>query len=300
MNADDPRAAQSNNATGGGVQIITQAGDIVMESREESRPRAKHSRFIGFGLAAVLVVAAVAGWIAAERDQDAQMADMVREGLALMPNLEAAKVSAYIAGGSSGEVLDGDSPPEKVTDVRSPHVDLKLGNVVHGASLITKASITFTRFQSLEPCSAEGGRRVFTADYQFAVPDGQLEVPLARPFTLSKEFTHEVVADKYDRFELTVGSRSRPEGAAPWVAVMEVVLEHDGGKQLKIGPIAVVDTGSISTFHPDGDQWVFPASPAPGCIEKNLELVSDVLRIPNLVVSKELSSLNRTLQQFRK
>ncbi|MFJ2193891.1 hypothetical protein ACIOJE_39090 [Kitasatospora sp. NPDC087861] len=305
MSSPGQQGSQANNASGNATQNITQTGDIVLgEPPEEAGRRAKHHRFVRTGIAVGLVVAVAVGFVVFRIEQESKTSnDLARSGPELKSDLALSKVSAYIAGGTAGEERDRSmdaAPVSAINDLHGPHIDLTLANIANGTSLITKASITFNRLQSLEPCAAVGGPVVITANYQFTIPDEQEPVPPAKPFTLSKELTHEVVANKHDRFELTVGNKTVPEGASPWVAVMDVVLEHDGGKQLKIGPIAVVSTGDNSEFYPDGDQWVFPQEPAAGCVEKNTALVSDVLKIPNVVVSKELAGLDRTLQRLRK
>ncbi len=304
MNPPGPQDAQTNSAYGNATQNIVQNGDFIAgDTPEEAGRKARHRRFVRYGIAAGLTLALATGGILFKIERDSQTSNqLAKHGPELKSDLALSKVAAYIAGGTTGEERDAsvlDAPVEKVNDLRGPHIDLTLGNIANGTSLITKADITFTRLQNLKPCYGEGGPLVLTANYQFAIPDHQVAVPPAKPFTLSKELTHEVVANKHDRFELTVGRKTVIEGAVPFVAVMDVVLEHDGGKQLKIGPVAVVDTGNMSTFYPDGDHWVIADGPAPGCMEENAKMVSDVLRTPNVVVSAELAGLDRALQPFR-
>ncbi|GAA2785276.1 hypothetical protein GCM10010441_07790 [Kitasatospora paracochleata] len=301
MSSPDPRGPQANNASGNATQNITQSGDIVLgEAPEEAGRRAKHNRFVKIAISVGLIVAVAVGFAVFRIEQQSQTTnDLARKGPELKSDLTLSKVSAYIAGGTSGEQRYGEEVT-KTTDLHGPHIDLTLANIANGTSLITKASITFNQLQSLAPCSAEGGEIVVSANYQFTIPDDQQPVPPAKPFTLSKEIAFEVVANRHDALELSLGNKTIIEGVSPWIAVVNVVLEHDGGQQLTVGPIAVVNTGDISTFYPDGDQWVMPENPAPGCIEKNTKLVSDILKTPNLVVSKEVASLDRTLQRFKK
>ncbi|CAM5302056.1 hypothetical protein AB0F92_22760 [Kitasatospora aureofaciens] len=302
MGSPDQAGAQANNAYGNATQNITHGGDIVLESPEEVRRRAKHNRFVRIGIALGLVVAATVGIVVFQIEQDSQTSnDLARSGPELKSNLAASQVSAYIEGGIDGEEYDASVQNAARTKVNlyGPHIDITLGNIANGTSLVTKASITFNRLQSLKSCAAVGGQLVVSANYQFQIPDNQQPVPPAKPFTLTKPISYEVTANKHDRLMLTVGLPAIPDGNSPWLGVVDVILEHDGGQQLKIGPIALVDTGSNSEFYPAGDKWKIPDKPAAGCIDENIKLVSEVLKTPNLVVSREVAGLDRALRNFK-
>jgi hypothetical protein len=304
MMSADRRGTQENNAHGNARQYIAQHGNVIVpEAPEEAGHRAKHRRWVRYGLAGILAGAAVVTYFVIRIEGHSKESnDLARQGPELKSDLVASQVSAYIKGGVEGESYDAtqENPVRtKATNIHGPHIDITLGNIANGASLVTKASITFNRLQSLEPCAATGGEVVVSANYQFKIPEDQQPVPPAKPFTLTKAISYEVSANKHDRLMLTVGLPEIPDGNSPWLGVVDVSLEHDGGQQLKIGPIALVDTGANSEFYPDGDTWVIPANPAEGCIEKNLQLVSEVLKTPNVVVAKEVAALDRALRNFK-
>ncbi|MFJ4095072.1 hypothetical protein ACIPYS_26085 [Kitasatospora sp. NPDC089913] len=298
---DQPRS-QANNAYGNATQNITQSGDIVLDSPEEARRRAKHNRFVRIGIALGLATAVTVGFVVLRIERESETSnDLARSGPELKSNLAVSQVSAYIKGGIDGEEYDASVQNAARTklELRGPHIDITLGNIANGTSLVTKASITFNRFQTLRSCAAVGGPIVVSENYQFKIPDNQQPVPPAKPFTLTKAISYEVAANKHDRVMLTVGVPTIPFGKSPWLAVVDVVLEHDGGQQLRIGPIALVDTGANSEFYPADDKWKIPDKPTDGCIDENIKLVSDVLKTPNLVVSREVSGLDRALRNFK-
>ncbi|MER6444122.1 hypothetical protein [Streptomyces venezuelae] len=303
MMSADHRGTQENNAHGNARQYIAQNGSVIVpEAPEEAGHRAKHRRRVKYGLAGLLVGAAVVAYFLIRIEGHSKVSnDLARHGPELKSNLAVSQVSAYIEGGIEGEQFDGtaeNAVRKKLTNLRGPHIDITLGNIANGTSLVTKASVTFNRLQSLKPCAAVGGELVVSANYQFKIPDDQRPVPPAKPFTLTKTISYEVTANKHDRLMLTVGLPEIPDGNSPWLGVVDVILEHDGGQQIKIGPIALVDTGANSDFYPDGDKWKIPAKPVEGCIEENIKLVSEVLKTPNLVVAREVAGLDRALRNF--
>ncbi|MEU1284528.1 hypothetical protein [Kitasatospora sp. NPDC005856] len=302
MGSPDQPGSQNINAYGNATQAITQSGDIVLDSPKEVGRRAKHNRFVRIGIALGLVVAVAVGVVVFRIERDSQTSnDLARSGPELKSNLAASQVSAYIEGGIEGEEYDASvqNAARTKVDLHGPHIDITLGNIANGTSLVTKASITFNRLQSLKSCAAVGGQLVVSANYQFKIPEDQQPVPPAKPFTLTKAISYEVTANKHDRLMLTVGLPTIPGGNSPWLGVVDVAFEHDGGQQLKIGPIALVDTGANSEFYPAGDKWKIPDKPAAGCIDENIKLVSEVLKTPNLVVSRELTGLDRALRHFK-
>ncbi|MFF4385080.1 hypothetical protein [Kitasatospora sp. NPDC001547] len=303
MSSPDQPGSQNINAHGNATQAITQSGDIVLDSPEEIRRRAKHHRFVRIGIALGLVVAVAVGVVVFQIERDSQTSnDLARSGPELKSDLALSQVSAYIEGGIDGEEYDAsvqNAVRRKAPNVYGPHIDITLGNIASGTSLVTKASITFNRLQPLKSCAAVGGELVVSANYQFKIPEGQQPVPPSKPFTLTKTISYEVSANKHDRLMLTVGESKIPDGASPWLGVVDVVLEHDGGRQLKIGPIALVSVGSNSEFYPSGDKWKIPDKPADGCIEENSKLVAEVLKTPNLVVAREVAGLELALRHFK-
>lgn len=300
----DHRGTQENNAHGNARQYIAQNGNLIVpEAPEEAAHRAKHRRRVKYGIAGILAGTAVVTYFVIRIEGHSKVSnDLARHGPELKSDLAVSQVSAYIEGGIDGEERDAsveNSVRKKLTNLYGPHIDITLGNIANGTSLVTKASITFNRLQSLKPCAAVGGELVVSANYQFKIPDHQQPVPPAKPFTLTKTISYEVTANKHDRLMLTVGLPNIPDGNSPWLGVVDVILEHDGGQQLKIGPIALVDTGANPEFYPDGDKWKIPAKPAEGCIEENTKLVSEVLKTPNLVVAREVAGLDRALRNFK-
>ncbi|MEU0184165.1 hypothetical protein ABZ312_23685 [Streptomyces sp. NPDC006207] len=218
--------------------------------------------------------------------------------------LELAKVTASIKGGISGTSRDGDAAPEKENDLRGVHVEITVRNLEDAPAFISKATLTFRKSGYPEPCYNIGGPLVYTANYEFTVPDSQPYVDDSSglhkvPFSLSNELTHEIPPNKYEKFMITVGPESIPDQGNPWFGVFDIVLEHDDGKNLKIGPLAVVNTGGNSMFYPDGDGWHIEGEQVPGCTKRNADLIAEVMRTPNLVTSKEFASLDSALEQYR-
>ncbi|MFI5534215.1 hypothetical protein ACIA8O_37335 [Kitasatospora sp. NPDC051853] len=275
----------------------------VAEPPGEAGHRAKHRSWVKWGIVILVIIVAVGTFYVVRLDEHAQVSnDLARHGPELKSDLALSQVSAYVTRGGEGEerdVTDASAPVEKRTGLQGAGIDLTLGNVANGTSLVTKASITFNSLRSLPPCASTGGPLVITANYQFTLPEDQGPVPPAKPFTLTKTISHEVVANKHDRLMLTVGMPTIVEGVSPWVAVVDVVLEHDGGQQLKTGPIAILYPGYQYDFYPDGDDWKIPTEPNVGCIAENRELLAEVLKTPNLVLAKEVASLDRILRNYR-
>ncbi|MEC4019798.1 hypothetical protein [Streptomyces sp. H27-D2] len=214
--------------------------------------------------------------------------------------LELAKVTAGIKEGISGTSTDGPASPVKVDGLRGVHIEVTVRNLENAPSFISKATMTFRKSGHLEACYGLGGPLVYTADYKFTIPDEQPVSGDGRsykvPFSLSAELTHQIPPNRYEKFMLTVGPERSPEGSSPWYGVLDVTLEHDDGKKLKVGPLAVIDTGDNSMFYPDGKGWHVEAEHIAGCTKRNAALVAEVMRTPKLTASKEFASLDRALR----
>ncbi|MEU6934320.1 hypothetical protein AB0A05_34825 [Streptomyces sp. NPDC046374] len=227
-------------------------------------------------------------------------------------SLELAMVTAELRDGISVENRDAfdEAPPEKGKG-RGVHIDITAKNLGKAPAFISKATMTFRKSGYLEPCYAIGGQLLTTAVYGFTIPDTQPSEPVADgrprlhrvPFSVSKELTHEIPPNKYEKFTLTVGPETIVEGGNPWFGVLDITLEHDGGQKLKIGPIAVVDTGGNPAFFPDWRKgeppWYIEKETAPGCTKRNADFVSELMKTSKLVPSKEFSSLNDALAKYR-
>ncbi|MER5931777.1 hypothetical protein [Streptomyces sp. NPDC002054] len=226
-------------------------------------------------------------------------------------SLELEKVTAELKDGIPIErknALD-DSTSEKGSG-RGVHIDVTAKNLGKAPAFISKATMTFRKSGYPEPCYGIGGQLLTTATYGFIIPDSQPAEAATDgrprlhkvPFSLSKELTHEIPPNKYEKFTLTVGPETIVEGGNPWFGVLDITLEHDGGQKLKIGPIAVVDSGGNPAFFPDWRKgkapWYIEEEQVAGCTKRNAEMVSEVMRTPKLVPSKEFSSLDAALAKY--
>ena len=118
--------------------------------------------------------------------------------------------------------------------------------------------------------------------------------PAATGWEETAELTHTVDDNAYEKFTLTTGPRTTLEGDAPWLGVFDVELVHDGGKKLRLGPVAVISPGGSPSFYPDGGRWVIQRpEDFPGCTDRNERIVTKALKTPHVIASRELLALRR-------
>ncbi len=219
--------------------------------------------------------------------------------------LKLAKVTAQIKDSVSGEQSRGGEDSEKSNNLRAVNIDLTVKNLGDHPAFISKATMTFDESGHLKPCYAIGGDLLSTANYTFTIPDDQprKEGTLLHvtPFSISKELTHEIPPNKYEKFTLTVGPKTIPDGGSPWFGVLHITLFRDTGDGLKIGPLAVVNTGGNPAFYPEFDKnaWHIEKEHFPGCTKKNAEKISSIMAISDRTPSVEFSSLNKALQNYK-
>ncbi|GAB2947842.1 hypothetical protein GCM10027280_40710 [Micromonospora polyrhachis] len=227
---------------------------------------------------------------------------VAKEGPTLRPGLQLVGLSAYITDDLDGwsqdasEVTGPDEEPPTVPeqDFHGPKIDVTIGNLASGASLVTKVIVTFRESQQLQGCRAGGGPLSIGAYYDFVVPDE----PPPTPYTLEKEVRYEVPANKHERIALTVGPRV---AINPWIGLVEIELVHDGDQRLRFGPVAVVDTGDNQHIYPDDTgEWIIspPYEDEKPCHRENLALVTDVLETRDVTASKELVKLREALERL--
>ncbi|MGC9539520.1 hypothetical protein [Streptomyces sp. UG1] len=223
--------------------------------------------------------------------------------------LELAKATAEIRPGIPATETDGTyevSPaPVKIEGgVLGIHIDLTVKNLGTKPAFISKATMTFRKSGYPEGCVGIGGPLLTTATYNFTIPDDQPyedggpQLLHKTPFSISRELTHEIPPNKYEKFTLTVGPESDVK-VNPWFGVLDVILERDDGKKLEIGPLAVIASGSNPAFYPDGDSWSIDEEKSyPECLKRNAAMVREIMRTPKITVSKEFASLDKALSKY--
>ncbi|MFF9569843.1 hypothetical protein [Streptomyces sp. NPDC014685] len=226
------------------------------------------------------------------------------EGTKRVAELELVKVIAELEEGVSGETSRNGEKPEKSDDFRGVHIKVTVKDLGDRPAFISKATVTFEKSGYLKPCYGIGGDLVSTATYDFIIPDDQprdanKQFQHKVPFSLEKELNHEIPANKYELFTLTVGPKTIPDGGSPWFGVLHVTFLRDTGEKLKVGPLAVVNSGGNPAFYPefDSNAWYIEEESVPGCTKENAELVSSVMKTPNLTPSPEFASLNKDLKK---
>lgn len=206
------------------------------------------------------------------------------------PKLKVARVAAYIEGGIDGtERITPEAEPVKAKDLYGPHLDVTFENRAPGPSLITKATLRLREAGNLPGCHPSGGGLGISMNYDFPMP---LELPKT-PYEKTKDISFTVEDNKLDRLTLTMGPETVGWGSA-WYGVVDVIFEHDGTRTT-VGPVAVVDTGSDGQFYPQGDTWVIENVNDPACLDETAALVDRLASIPDVTVSKELTSLRDKL-----
>ncbi|MEV5010208.1 hypothetical protein ACFY0A_28115 [Streptomyces sp. NPDC001698] len=219
---------------------------------------------------------------------DVQASTGVSEA-ARQPDLKVARIAAYIKGGIDGTDQTEGQEPEKLKDLRGPHLDVTFENRAPGPSLITKATLRLREAGYLPGCHRTGGELAISRNYDFPMPN---ELPKT-PYEKSKDISFTVEDNKLDRLTLTMGPEVVGWGTA-WYGVAEIIFEHDGTKTT-VGPIALVDAGGDGQFYPKGDTWVIENVDNPACLDENAALVDRLMSIPDVTVSKELTTLRDKL-----
>jgi hypothetical protein len=220
-------------------------------------------------------------------------------------DLQLAKVTAEIKADVSGATSRYGEAPEKTDGNRAVHIFLTVKNLGDHPAFISRATMKFERSGYLEPCYAIGGDLLSTATYSFTIPDDQPKrkgtLLHKTPFAISTELTHEIPPNKYEKFTLTAGPKTIPDGGSPWFGVLDVTLLRDTGEKLQIGPLAVVNTGANPAFYPEFDRnaWHVEKEHFPGCMKKNVSLVSSIMRTPGLTPSAEFVALDKALQAYK-
>lgn len=279
-----------------------------MKSRA-ARPRPRHA---ARGALAALTALAALSALGCTREEthcsdSAQCGDGNGRNAAAKASaeLKLAKVTAQIKDSASGKQGRAGEKAESAENLRAVNIDLTVRNLGDHPAFISKATVTFEKSGFLEPCYAIGGDLLSTANYTFTIPDNQprKEGTLlhATPFSISKELTHEIPQNKYEKFTLTVGPKTIPDGGSPWFGVLRITLLRDSGSKLNVGPLAVVDTGGNPAFYPEFDKnaWHIEKEHIRGCTKKNVTTVSEIMQTPHLTPSAEFATLEQALRNYR-
>ncbi|WP_433717018.1 hypothetical protein ACQP2Y_23950 [Actinoplanes sp. CA-051413] len=239
-------------------------------------------------------------------DQARRANDIAASAQVLRPGLQISAKAAYITDGISGTSTGGVSEsgadpesPAPQNDLPGPKIDITLSNSSTGASLVAAAVVDVSVAQHLERCFAIGGSVVVSADYDVRIPNP----PPPAPFMVTRDMRFEVESGRHDRFTLTIGPTPVGEGEAPMLVVAAVTLVHDGGSRLAAGTFALVDSGYGAFYAlPDGT-WEVPAVDSvtqteKECLRRNEAAVQQVVRRPEITVSRELATLEKALRVF--
>lgn len=293
----------------GGVQLSTSTSEeppapdqprsVFRRIQEVHRQRSWGGLFAFYSGIITIGIAAIGLFISCQANSIAQEDSQSRA------ELELAKVTAGLKG-IPGEIT-GFGKEEKI-EVDAAHIAVTVRNLENAPSFISKATLVFSEGGRLYHCYPEDGAIQFTGHYTFKIPQSQIikgsnwnaEWIYRVPFNLSAEVTYKVPPNDYQKFLLSVGPETSTAADAPWYAVMDVVLEHDDGKTLRFGPIAVIGPGDEMT--PEGDEWYIGSYASPTyreCMKRNAALVSELVNTPSVVASTELTSLDRTLDKYR-
>lgn len=232
-------------------------------------------------------------------------ADATANGPTLKSDLKVAKVEALLGEGIKGEEkdysLEGHPTVQKI-NAWGPHVKVTVQNIATAPALITKVKATFHQSFDLEPCYGAGGQFGNTVKYQLTIPDDQPRekgtLSHKVPFTKEAEMSFTVAANAFEQFTLTTGNEITVDGESPWIGVFDVELEHDNGKKLTFGPVAVIDTGANPSFYADGDTWHIEPEDVAGCTKRNAATVAKILSTPKVTASKELKNLDKAFREF--
>ncbi|MFF9795475.1 hypothetical protein, partial [Streptomyces bacillaris] len=240
-------------------------------------------------LTVTIIIAAVAYYPSADSaDSTRKQTDIAASEASRLPKLKVARTAAYIDGDLKGVSDDGQT---KIGGLRGPLIDITFENRANGPALIIKATLKFREMGEIAACldGGSGGVLGVSANYDFPVPNPLPEMP----FHVEKEISFEVGANEYDRLTLTTGPAASL--GTPWFSIVDVVIEHDGGKKMQIGPFALIDTGMDQRFHPKPhDGWVVDVDD-PSCLSEVSEITERLLGTPKVTASKELKSLKVAL-----
>lgn len=267
---------------------------------DTSEPRAAPSRqwrtpAIVVGIAGVVATLGVGIWAYGPSADSAEsgrtQASVATAEASRQPNLKVARALAYLKDDLSGTFSDANlGTVEKANELRGPHIDITFENRAAGPALVTNATLRYREMGYLETCSAVGGPLEVSVNYDMPVPAPLPEVP----YEVKKDISFEVDANDLDRLTLTTGPTKT--AGRPWYGVVDVILEHDGGKTQTIGPFALVDSGGDENFYPDFDQnkWVIRSSDQ-DCLRGTANLTDRLLKTPKVIAAKELKSLQVSL-----
>ncbi|GAA3552513.1 hypothetical protein GCM10022419_036070 [Nonomuraea rosea] len=268
--------------------------------REGPRPPAdpgswrSPATIIAVAALAVGLLSAYLAWDSARSSRLAAEAGQRESGRRSL--LEVSAVSAYLTDGLAGERIPLGEPgaaPRKESGLRGPLIDLTLRNRGSGEGLIDSVTVRVRRSELLTGCYAAGGIERVSAYY-----DVPIDTRARTPFTASKEVRFSVPAGEHDRFTLTLGPAKDLDAAGTWYGVVDVILHHEDGQDIEVGPIAVVDAGSDPYFYPKGSTWSYERSADPACMRLNARAIAEVAALDGVVMSKEFATLHSVLRHF--
>ncbi|GHA51951.1 hypothetical protein GCM10010329_86720 [Streptomyces spiroverticillatus] len=226
--------------------------------------------------------------------------DLTREGEVKKAGLEIAKVSAF-AVKVPAEVIgeeDAGIPQRPPASARGVHVEITVRNLEESPSFISRLMVTFQASGHPDVCSPAGGPLSVTAEYQVKIPWDQ---PLQKgsgyhkvPFTVTHELTHEIRPNMYEKFLISLGPEYEYE-EMPWLGIFKIALERDSGEKVETNPIAAIE----------GDYTTRPFSESANddkerrCQVRNSNEVLSMLKVPDLILSREFRDLKAELEAIR-
>ncbi|MGI5190583.1 hypothetical protein ACQEVI_20770 [Promicromonospora sp. CA-289599] len=232
--------------------------------------------------------------------------DLIASEAARRPGLRAVSMSAYM----SGPVVDGKEtevgvPDKPVTGLRGPVVDVLVDNRAPGPAIITQIRLEVVEAGTIDECRGTGGPLGWSRDYDIKVPHPLPSTPLTIVTDIEEPLS--VPANETDRFLLLVGPEE-PEPQSIWYSVFDAWILQPDLKDVPIGRVAVVTTGSSAGIYladDESSQWVDTITyrnpdgtwidGTQECLAEQSATVKRVLAMEDTVFQKELVTLGELL-----
>ncbi|MEO3867523.1 hypothetical protein ABGB18_01695 [Nonomuraea sp. B12E4] len=265
-------------------------------------PQAGRSRRSGWtepqalcALAAV-IISVVSLFVALDSARSGRdSADISRREASRAGVLDVSAVAAYLGTDLEGETvpLRPEDEPRKVAGLAGPKIDITLKNRGSGEAMLTSATVTVLSSETLSPCMSVGGTEGIAANYDFPV-----DVAARPPFTMSEELRFAVPSGEHERFTLTVGPMNTTGLTEMWVGVVNLTMHQPNGKDIDVGPIAVVSPGQTDAFTLRERRWIIKPPKDLPCMERNARTVRDMASLDGILPSVEFSALGSALRTY--
>lgn len=202
-------------------------------------------------------------------------------------HLDVLGVTGRVGTDLPGWELQPDGTRKPLAGLRGAVAEITVRNLTGNTARITRAVVTVRDSSVLPACHATDVDLSVGVHHDVEIPDGSPPTP----FTVSDELQQEVPGDGKATVRLSVGPRTPT--ALPWVGVVDIVLEHDGGLKVQAGPVALIGTGANPLFYPDGARWVIEQPLTdPSCVAKIRAMIAEIEAVPGVTLAEELRSLD--------